>query len=137
MIRKFKQWWSIIPPISAKQAITSHINSPSTKRGNHGIWLKIHVLAWDRHNTVVGLNQFLYFHFIVSIFHCILVNSSTTINSNKIKEFFLEFKFQKSELNKIKKRSLSAKYSDEFENLDARKLIVIKKLKKIIHRKPE
>jgi len=26
MKRKFKQWWSSIPPISTKQTITSHLN---------------------------------------------------------------------------------------------------------------
>jgi len=27
MRRKFKQWWSTIPPISTKRTITSHLNS--------------------------------------------------------------------------------------------------------------
>ena len=29
--RKFKQWWSTIPPISTKQTIISHFNSLNTK----------------------------------------------------------------------------------------------------------
>ena len=34
-----KQWWSTIPPISTKRAITSHLHSLNTKKGNHDIWL--------------------------------------------------------------------------------------------------
>jgi hypothetical protein len=30
---KFKQWWSIIPPRSTKQTITSHRNWLNTKKG--------------------------------------------------------------------------------------------------------
>jgi hypothetical protein len=34
-----KQWWSTIPPISTKRAITSHLHSLNTKKGNHDNWL--------------------------------------------------------------------------------------------------
>jgi hypothetical protein len=32
MKRNFKQWWSTIPPISTKRAITSHLYSPNIKK---------------------------------------------------------------------------------------------------------
>jgi len=32
MKRKYKQWWSIIPPISTKRKITSHLHSLNTKK---------------------------------------------------------------------------------------------------------
>ena len=55
MKRKFKQWWSSFPPISAKQTITSHLNSLNTKWPWH-MTLEIQVLTWNRHKNVVGLN---------------------------------------------------------------------------------
>ena len=32
--RKFKQWWSTIPPISINGTLTSHLHSPNTKTDN-------------------------------------------------------------------------------------------------------
>ena len=32
MKRKFKQWWSTIPPILTKRTITYHLNSLNTKK---------------------------------------------------------------------------------------------------------
>jgi hypothetical protein len=52
--RKFKQWWSTIPPISTKRTITSNLNSLNTKKKD---MLKIQVLAWDRHKNVALSNQ--------------------------------------------------------------------------------
>jgi hypothetical protein len=45
MKRKFKRWWSTIPPISTKRTIIFHRNSL--------------VLAWDRH-THVSRRGFIY-----------------------------------------------------------------------------
>ena len=57
---KFKQWWSTIPRISTKKTqkkpITSHLKQLNTKRPWY-IALEIHVLAWDRHKHMVGLNR--------------------------------------------------------------------------------
>jgi len=36
MLRKLRQWWSTIPPISTKQTITSHLNLLNTK--TQDIW---------------------------------------------------------------------------------------------------
>ena len=54
MQRKFKQWWSIIPPIFAKQTITyrnSLIHRTQKKSRNHDLYLEIQVLQkrlhWD------------------------------------------------------------------------------------------
>jgi len=33
MKRKFKQWWSTIPPISTKRTIASHLKQLKKKRG--------------------------------------------------------------------------------------------------------
>jgi len=54
MKRKFKQWWSSIPPISTKRTITSHLNW-TQKRPRH-MTLEIKVLAWDSHKHVARLN---------------------------------------------------------------------------------
>ena len=55
--RKFKQWWSSIPPISTKQTITFHLNwTPQTQKRPWHMTLKIQVLSWNRHKIVAGLN---------------------------------------------------------------------------------
>ena len=38
MKRKYKQWWSTIPPISTNRTISSHLKSPNiTKTTTHGV----------------------------------------------------------------------------------------------------
>jgi hypothetical protein len=55
MKRKFKQRWSITPPISTKQIVTSHLHSiPEHKKR---IMLEIIVLAWDMHKHVAVLTR--------------------------------------------------------------------------------
>jgi hypothetical protein len=53
MKRKFKQWWSTIPSISTKRTTTSCLKILNIKNTTT---LEIHVLVWDRHKNVVGLN---------------------------------------------------------------------------------
>jgi len=43
MKRKFKQWWSTIPPISTKWTIISHLNSLNIKKPRH-MTLEIQVM---------------------------------------------------------------------------------------------
>jgi len=38
MKRKFKQWWSSIPPISTKRTTTSHLNWTYWSQKDHDIW---------------------------------------------------------------------------------------------------
>jgi len=61
MKRKFKQWCSTIPPISTKRTITSHLSwSHWLQRRSQHMTLEIHVLSWDRHNNMTGLNQLIW-----------------------------------------------------------------------------
>jgi hypothetical protein len=41
MKRKFKRWWSTIPPISTKQKFTSYLNSL-----NYYVWLYFSFSQW-------------------------------------------------------------------------------------------
>ena len=54
MKRKFKQWWSTIPPISTKQTILSELIEHKKK---YDMTLEIQVLARDKHTYFVVLNQ--------------------------------------------------------------------------------
>jgi len=38
MKRKFKQWWSSIPPISRKRTVTSHLNWSRWIQKDHDMW---------------------------------------------------------------------------------------------------
>ena len=56
--KKSEQWWSTIPPMSAKQTITFHNKSNhwAYNRLRH-MTLKMQVLAWDRHKNVAESNR--------------------------------------------------------------------------------
>jgi len=58
--RKFKHWWSSIPPLSTKGTITSHLNWTHwiQKRQWH-MTLEIQVQAWDKNKHVAGFNWLL------------------------------------------------------------------------------
>ena len=53
MNRKFKQWWSSIPPISTQRTINWTHWIPTWPRY---MTLEIQVLVWNRHRHVAGLN---------------------------------------------------------------------------------
>ena len=48
MKKKFKQWWSTIPPMSTNQTITSHLKPSSTKKKT---------MTYDVRNPGSGLKQ--------------------------------------------------------------------------------
>jgi hypothetical protein len=50
MTRQFKQWWSVIPTISVKRKITSHLKSMNTQKSRN-MALDIQVRAWDKHRN--------------------------------------------------------------------------------------
>ena len=55
----WKQWWSTIPPISTKQATTSHLNSLNTKKTmTNDIW-NPGPLHWTGTKNMAGLNRLL------------------------------------------------------------------------------
>jgi len=86
MKRKFKLWWSTIPPIS-QQTLTSHLQSLNTKtkkRPWHTM-LEIQVMSWDRHANMAGSNRY----------HIWLRNLE------------LKVRQQKHEYHRIKRRSIS------------------------------
>jgi len=57
MKRKFKQWWSSIPPISTKQTITPRPYwTLNTKRPRY-MRLEMQVLVLDKHNNMAELNR--------------------------------------------------------------------------------
>jgi hypothetical protein len=56
MKRKFKQWWSSIPPIPTKQAITSHLNSPFSE------------LRWEVIVCFVGIGKIDDHHCLIFLF---------------------------------------------------------------------
>jgi len=47
--KKFKQWWSTIPPKSTKWTTTSHLKQLNTNK-HHEIWLWKSILLWMRHD---------------------------------------------------------------------------------------
>ena len=53
MKRKFKQWWSSIPPISTKRTINSHLNWTHKIQKKHGVWRWIS-RSWFRTGTTSG-----------------------------------------------------------------------------------
>jgi hypothetical protein len=64
MKRKFKQWWSIISPISTKWTVTSHLSwTHWTQKSPWHMTLEIQVLVLDRHKYVTGFKQFNGQHF--------------------------------------------------------------------------
>ena len=52
MKRKFKQWWSTIPPISTKQTITSHLNWTELTEHKKTMSMEMQVMAFNRHNWI-------------------------------------------------------------------------------------
>ena len=48
--RKFKQWWSSIPPVSTKRTITSHLNWTHWTHKDHDMW-RLESRSWVRTDT--------------------------------------------------------------------------------------
>ena len=61
MKRKFKQWWSAIPPISTKWTFTARLKSLNTKKLWH-LPIDVQVLARDRYNklTVIIMTRIVF-----------------------------------------------------------------------------
>ena len=59
MKRKFKQWWSTIPPISTKQAFTSDLNTLNMKK-------RLVTMIYDVRNPGPGLWQV---HIVGGLYH--------------------------------------------------------------------
>ena len=85
MKRKFKHWWSLIPPMSTKRTITAypHWTLLHTKKTTSYMTLKIQVpLAWDGHKKVAELHRImgsLYWkkHIYVTVYKCVQIPKFT------------------------------------------------------------
>jgi hypothetical protein len=86
MKRKFKQWWSSIPPISTKQTLTPHLNwTYWTPKKLWHVMMEIHVLIWDRHKNVAGLNWLMWSP-LPPLLDNWISNGNTNINKQNIKK---------------------------------------------------